>query len=239
MAGGVWYLRDWEDWLDNEEIGPIAFQYGTRPLVTKESPISESWKKRLLTLKKGDVNLNKFSPTGFYSSAVRNKFIDELEEREARQIAYTSEPLGDHDQILTPGPRGRSFYLTKGDLKRAQEWLRKGFTRVMKTPEATLIFVTDKKAREIRGDQASCMGCLSSCRFSNWATNSGGSTGKKADPRSFCIQKTLQDIIHGDDVDSQLMFSGHGAYNFATDPFYSNGFIPSAKQLINRMLSGD
>jgi hypothetical protein len=109
----------------------------------------------------------------------------------------------------------------------------------MKTPDSTLIFVTDDKAKEIRNDQAACMGCLSSCRFSNWSTNPNGTTGKKVDPRSFCIQKTLQDIIHGDAVDSQLMFSGHGAYRFATDPFYSNGFIPTAKELINRMTTGD
>ena len=44
MAGGVWYLREWEHWLDNPEIGPIAFQFGTRPLLTQESPISEAWK---------------------------------------------------------------------------------------------------------------------------------------------------------------------------------------------------
>ena len=239
MAGGVWFLRDWDEWIDNPEIGPIAFQLGTRPLVTTESPISQSWKQRLLKLKKDDVGLNKFSPTGFYSSAVRNKYINELEERENRQVAFTSEPLGDHDQELTPGPRGRSFYLTKGDLKRAQEWLKKGFVRAMKTPDSTLIFVSEEKAREIRSDQASCMGCLSSCRFSNWSTNPDFTTGKKADPRSFCIQKTLQDIIHTDDVDHQLMFSGHGAYQFASDPFYSNGFIPTVKQLVNRMVTGD
>ena len=34
MAGGVWFLRDWEDWIDNPELGSIAFQYGTRPLLT-------------------------------------------------------------------------------------------------------------------------------------------------------------------------------------------------------------
>ncbi|MEE8172377.1 MAG: nitronate monooxygenase [Alphaproteobacteria bacterium] len=239
MAGGVWYLRDWQDWIDNPELGPIAFQLGTRPLVTKESPISERWKRRLLTLKKGNIGLNKFSPTGFYSSAVRNKFINELEEREFRQVAFTSAPLGDHNKELTPGPRGRSFYLTKGDFKRAQGWLRKGFTRAMKTPDSTLIFVTEEKAREIRNDQANCMGCLSSCRFSNWSTNPDFTTGKKADPRSFCIQKTLQDIIHNDDVENQLMFSGHGAYRFASDPFYSDGFIPTVKELINRMITGD
>ncbi len=76
MAGGLWYLREWSDWIDNPELGPVAFQFGTRPLVTQESPISEVWKRKLLTLGEGDVYLNRFSPTGFYSSAVRNGFLE-------------------------------------------------------------------------------------------------------------------------------------------------------------------
>ena len=239
MAGGVWYLRDWEDWIDNPELGPIVFQFGTRPLVTEESPISESWKRKLLSMKEGDVKLNRFSPTGFYSSAVRNDFIRELAEREHRQVAYTAEPIGDHDRVFTPGPRGRTFYLTKGDLARAEEWMGEGFNSVMKTPDTTIVFVTDEKAREIRADQAACMGCLSACRFSNWATNELGSTGKKTDPRSYCIQKTLQEIIHGEDIDNQLMFAGHAAFRFASDPFYSNRFIPTVRQLVERLLTGD
>ena len=39
----------------------------------------------------------------------------------------------------------------------------------MRTPDDTLIFVAPQKAREIRRDQANCMGCLSHCKFSNWA----------------------------------------------------------------------
>ena len=74
MAGGVWHLRDWRDWLDNAELGPIGFQFGTRPLLTRESPISDTWKRRLLELEEGDVLLHQFSPTGFYSSAVNNAF---------------------------------------------------------------------------------------------------------------------------------------------------------------------
>ena len=42
-------LREWLDWIDNPELGPVAFQFGTRPLVTQESPISETWKRKLLT----------------------------------------------------------------------------------------------------------------------------------------------------------------------------------------------
>ena len=37
MAGGVWNLSEWEDWIDNDEIGKIAFQFGTRPLLTKKA----------------------------------------------------------------------------------------------------------------------------------------------------------------------------------------------------------
>ena len=82
------------------------------------------------------------------------------------------------------------------------------------------------------------MGCLSACAFSNWAQNEEGTTGKKADPRSFCIQKTLQDISHGADVENQLMFAGHNAYRFASDPFYSNGYIPTVKELVGRIATG-
>ena len=238
MAGGVWCIDDWSDWLDNPEIGPVAFQFGTRPLVTTESPISEVWKRKLITLKEGDVGLNRFSPTGFYSSAVRNRFIEELEQREQRQVAFTTEPIGDHSVESSYGMRGRTYYLTLGDNARAEGWLAQGFDTALKTPDSTLIFVTKDRAREIRKDQADCMGCLSQCRFSNWAANPRGTTGKKADPRSFCIQKTLQDIIHGDNVDDQLMFSGHGAYRFADDPYYANGFIPTVAQLMERLLTG-
>src|SRR5205823_5485108 len=76
MAGGVWCLREWTDWIGNPELGPVAFQFGTRPLLTQESPISDAWKRKLLTLGEGDISLNHFSPTGFYSSAVRNRFLN-------------------------------------------------------------------------------------------------------------------------------------------------------------------
>ena len=66
-----------------------------------------------------------------------------------------------------------------------------------------------------------------------------GTTGKKADPRSFCIQKTLQAIRHSDDVEFQLMFAGHNAYRFEDDPFYANGYVPTVKELVERLVTGD
>ncbi len=239
MAGGVWYLREWEDWIDNPELGPVAFQFGTRPLLTKESPISDAWKRKLLTLGEGDVYLNRYSPTGFYSSAVRNRFLNELQQRSERQVAYSVEPVGDHLAPLEIGARKRVVYLTPHDRERAVIWISQGFTEALRTPDSTLIFVAPDKAFEIRTDQIGCMGCLSACQFSNWAQNEVGSTGKKADPRSFCIQKTLQAIRHSDDVENQLMFAGSNAYRFASDPFYANGFIPSVRELVERLQTGD
>ncbi|APX65409.1 nitronate monooxygenase [Sphingomonas sp. gentR] len=239
MAGGVWYLRDWNDWIDNPELGKIAFQFGTRPLLTQESPIPEEWKQRLMTIEEGDVLLHRFSPTGFYSSAVRNPFLRGLEARSERQIAFSTQEAGDHVFQLDVGVKGKNFWVTKGDLLRAREWFGAGFTMALKTPDNTLVFVTPEEAKEIRKDQADCMGCLSQCLFSSWADSETNSTGRLADPRSFCIQKTLQEIAHGGDVEQNLMFAGHAAYNFKRDPFYSNGFVPTVKQLVDRILTGD
>ncbi len=242
MAGGVWWLDEWEDWIDNPELGPVAFQFGTRPLLTRESPVSEAWKKKLLTLNAGDVFLNRFSPTGFYSSAVNNGFIQELRERNERQVAYSPEPIGEHVAEYGVGPRKRPVYLTPADLDQVRAWEAQGFTEAMRTPDSSLIFVTPAKAREITADQIGCMGCLSQCRFSNWSQHEAEhTTGKRPDPRSFCIQKTLQDIAHDDTpetVEHNLMFSGHNGFRFARDPFYSNGFIPTVKQLVERILTG-
>ena len=137
MAGGVWWLEEWQDWIDNPELGPVAFQFGTRPLLTKESPIGEVWKERLRTLKEGDVFLNRFSPTGFYSSAVNNGFIQELRERSDRQVAYTTEPVGEHVAEFGVGPRKRLAYLTPADLERARSWEAQGFTEALRTPDST------------------------------------------------------------------------------------------------------
>ncbi|MBR0649268.1 nitronate monooxygenase [Roseomonas terrae] len=239
MAGGVWWLEEWEDWIDNPELGPVAFQFGTRPLLTKESPIPDSWKQRLLTLKKGDVLLQPFSPTGFYSSAVRNEFLQELEDRNERQVAFTSEPIGEHLAEYGVGPRKRIVYVTPHDLARINHWEAEGFIEAMRTPDNTLIFVTPDKSREIVKDQVDCMGCLSQCRFSNWSQHEPEySNGKKADPRSFCIQKTLQEVAHDGSTERNLMFAGHNAYRFGSDPFYSNGFVPSVKQLVERIMTG-
>ncbi len=239
MAGGVWYLRDWNDWIDNPELGQIVFQYGTRPLLTEESPIPQAWKDRLRTLDDGDVLLHRFSPTGFYSSAVRTPFLRDLEARSERQIPYSKQEAGDHIVQLDVGVKGKNFWVTPHDRARARDWAAEGYTEALKTPDNTVVFVTPADKAMIRKDQTDCMGCLSHCGFSSWKDHDDYTTGYLADPRSFCIQKTLQDIAHGGDPEQNLMFAGHAAFNFKTDPFYSNNFTPTVKQLVDRILTGD
>ncbi|MBU6339225.1 MAG: nitronate monooxygenase [Rickettsiales bacterium] len=240
MAGGVWNIEEFEHWLDNPEIGPIVFQFGTRPILTQEYPVHDSWKKRLLTLKKGDVYLNRFSPTGFYSSAIENDFIRELKGREIRQVEYRAKAEEGFDAEIPFGQRGRVVYIKSSDKAKVDEWIKAGHTEGMKTPDETLMFVDKSKAQQIVTDQINCMGCLSQCRFSNWADKEEMhyTTARKADPRSFCIQKTLQDVRFGIDIENQLMFAGHSAYRFATDPYYNNGFVPTIKQLVDRIMTG-
>lgn len=239
MAGGVWQLSEWADWIDNPEVGPVAFQFGTRPLLTKESPIPLSWKQKLLTLKDGDVFLNKFSPTGFYSSAVRNVFLQDLIDRSHRQVAYRSASDDIFSAGIPMGPRQRMVYFQPADVANVTAWMNQGFTEGLRTPDETMVFVTAESSGQILKDQTDCMGCLSACQFSNWTQEEPEfTTGRRPDPRSFCIQKTLQDAVHQNDIEHNLMFAGHNAYRFATDPFYADGFVPTVQQLFERILTG-
>lgn len=239
MAGGVWALREWNDWIDNPELGSIAFQFGTRPLLTQESPIPQAWKDLLRTIEPGDVLLHKFSPTGFYSSAVRNPFLRSLEARSQRQVPYSRVEAGEHTVQLDVGVKGKNYWVTPRDLERARTWAAQGFTEALKTPDDTVVFVTPDERNMIRKDQTDCMGCLSHCGFSSWKDHDDYTTGRLADPRSFCIQKSLQGAVHGGPLDENLVFAGHAAYRFRQDPFYSNNYTPTVKELVERILTGD
>jgi hypothetical protein len=87
--------------------------------------------------------------------------------------------------------------VTKGDLQHAREWYAQGYTQAMKTPDDTLVFVDAGGREDHPQGPGRLHGLPVAMRFSSWADNEKNSTGRLADPRSFCIQKTLQDIAHG------------------------------------------
>ena len=240
IAGGVWNISSFSHYINNEKIGKVAFKFGTRPLLTKESPISWEWKQRLCSVKEGEVLLHRYSPTGFYSSALKNKFLQDLQDRSERQINISKKKTEKFPCEVASGNGVSVFFVSLEDYERALSYINAGFSMLMKTPSGTVVFETKEKAQSIREDQINCMGCLHACRFSSWNDSTeNNSTGLFPDPRSFCIQKTLQDVAHGGDIDNNLLFSGHNAYRFATDAMYSNGYIPTIHELVQGILKGE
>ena len=69
----------------------------------------------MLNIKKGEVSLHRFSPTGFYSSAVKNDFLIELEERSKRQTPFLKEQTNEFNEKIEIGPRKRAFYVKNCD----------------------------------------------------------------------------------------------------------------------------
>ena len=235
LAGGVWSLDEWKDYIDNPEIGKIAFQFGTRPMITKESPISDAWKKVMMQVKKGDVILQKFSPTGFFSSAIKNTFLERLIERKNGEVAFKNEADAEFSHPLQMSEH-RTVFIKPSDAPKAEKQLSAGFTDIQETPDSTVVFMTPQEVAQMKKDRAGCVGCLSQCQFSTWS-RANGTTGKLPDPRSYCIHKTLYEVGHGGSVKDHLLFAGHQVYRFATDPLYRNG-IPSVKELIEKIKLG-
>lgn len=235
LAGGIWSLEEWKDYIDNPEIGKIAFQFGTRPMITKESPVSDAWKKVMMQVKKGDVILQKFSPTGFFSSAIKNTFLERLIERKQGEVEFRTEADNEFSNQFSINER-KTVYIRPADTAKVEKQLGSGFTNIQETPDSSVVFMTDEEVKQMKQDRANCVGCLSQCQFSTWS-KATGTTGKLPDPRSYCIHKTLYEVGHGGSVKDHLLFAGHQVYRFATDPLYRTG-IPSVRELIEKIKSG-
>ncbi len=238
IAGGIWWLSEWLDYMNNDEIGPVAFQFGTRPMVTVESPLSDNIKRKFLNVEKGEVKLQRFSPTGLYSSAIENKLLKELEDQLTRQISFKEENTDEAFSVpVEIKSLNKTVYINESDKEKFKNFMENGFSSIMKTPSDTLLFLTPKRYDEIITDMKNCVGCLSACMFSGW--DQRGNLNIKPDPRSFCIQKSLQIASHTSDIDNSLLFSGQISYRFKTDPFYKNGtFIPTVKELFEQIMTG-
>ena len=235
IAGGVWRLDEWKDYINNPDIGKVAFQFGTRPMITKESPISDAWKKLMMQVKKGDVILQRFSPTGFFSSAIKNTFLEKLMNRKDGEIPFKTEADSEYNQPLKINDI-KTVYIKAEDTEKANRQISAGLSTIQETPDNTVVFMTPEDWKQMKQDRAECVGCLSQCQFSTWS-RAKGTTGKLPDPRSYCIHKTLYDVGHNGSIMDNLVFAGHQVYRFATDPLYRDG-IPSVKELIEMIKQG-
>ena len=238
IAGGVWSLSDWEDYLDNPEVGQVGFQFGTRPLLTQESPISDVWKKLLKSLNLGDVVIQDFSPTGFLSSAIKNSLLTKLFDRTKNQVPFSKEKTEEFSEPVAY-TQNITYYVKKEDMKTVNEQFQRGFTAISATPDDTLIFMDIDEKMQNMEDLKECCGCLSGCKFSGWTTHSPNfTTGKLPDFRSFCIRKSLIEVGHKGNVLNNILFSGKNAYKFKTDPLFNKGELPTVKELIEAIKLG-
>jgi NAD(P)H-dependent flavin oxidoreductase YrpB (nitropropane dioxygenase family) len=230
IAGGIWSISECQAYIGNPDIEPVAFQMGTRPMLTAESPVSESWRKIMMNLKEGDVKLQKFSPTGFYSSAVNNKFVQDLLARKARQVQFWDEAA---EGLVALGGK----FVAAEDMPTILEWQAQGFETPMPTPDSTFVFETPTMARVIVAQQDACAGCLAACKFSGWNSFEPENELPR-DPRSFCIKNTLQAAAHTDNLDNNLVFAGHSAYKFASDPLFADGKRPTIHEFLDEVKKG-
>jgi hypothetical protein len=191
MAGGVWNLKEWEHWIDNPSSAR-SLPVRHRPLLTQEARFRRM-EAAADDAGGGDVLLHRFSPTGFYSSAVRHRScVVWRRGRSGRSPSPRSRSAIMSSSSTSGSATRRTIGSRAGDLLHAREWFAQGFTDALKTPGRHARLRHPEEKQIIRKDQADCMGCLSQCAFSSWADNEKNSTGRLADPRSFCIQKTLR-----------------------------------------------
>jgi NAD(P)H-dependent flavin oxidoreductase YrpB (nitropropane dioxygenase family) len=242
IAGGVWNLSEYESWLGDKNVGKIAFQFGTRPMLTQESPIPDHWKDELLKAKKEDVKTNHFSPTGFYSSALNTPLLQELYDRLKREVKYSVIADEIFNTEIVCGKTQKHYFVEFSQKENVEKWVGSGFTEALRTPDSTLIFVNDGTVAEMQNDMKNCIGCLSCCHFSTWSQyfpEQGYTCGQIPDPRTFCIQKSLQFAKNGTNPAKELLFAGSNVYRFSTDPMYKDGHIPTIKELVGGIVEGN
>jgi NAD(P)H-dependent flavin oxidoreductase YrpB (nitropropane dioxygenase family) len=241
VAGGVWNLKEYESWIGDKKIGKIVFQFGTRPMVTKESPLSDYWKQTLLSLKKDGIKTNHFSPTGFWSSAVNNDLLKDLYGQLDREVKYSMVRTDNFNTEIICGKNKKNYFFEESQRDNINKFINSGFTEAIKTPDNTLIFVSESRVQEIQRDMRDCVGCLSCCNFSTWSQyfpDNNYTCGVIPDPRSFCIQKALQNAKRNIEHSRALLFAGSNACRFCSDEMYKNGHIPTIKELIDGLISG-
>jgi hypothetical protein len=123
MAGGVWYLREWEHWIDNPELGQIAFQFGTRPLLTEESPIPQGLEGPACARSTRRHAAAPLLADGVLQlGGAQSRSCARSRRAATRQIPYSQVRAGEHTVQLDVGVRGKNFWVTPKDRDRAPGW---------------------------------------------------------------------------------------------------------------------
>lgn len=98
-----------------------------------------------MSAKRGDVKLTPLSPTGFYSSAINNKMLNNLMELQERQTKIVE------NSSFTVTVFGKEIHINETQKEKGSFWKKNGFSTAMLTPDNTVVF---RNSRAVRADIA-------------------------------------------------------------------------------------
>ena len=157
-----------------QELGPIAFQFGTRPLLTRESPIPEAWKKRLLELAARRRAAAPLQPDRLLLVGGQERLpATTWSERSERQVAVRRRrrmPSTAATEFFAYGRSGHGVYLTRPEDHGAGPGLaRRGLhpadAHAGRHPDLRRRPRTRARSAAIR---PTAWAACSHCKFSNW-----------------------------------------------------------------------
>ena len=153
MAGGVWWLEEWEDWIDNPELGPDRVPVRHPPAADPGKP-----DQRRLEAAAADAEGRRRLPQPVQPDRLllrrRQQRLHRRScaQRSEHQVAYTTEPVGEHVAAVRRRPAQAHRLSDAGRPgPRPSAGRREGFTEALRTPDSTLVFVTPEQgARDPR-----------------------------------------------------------------------------------------
>jgi hypothetical protein len=113
MAGGVWYLRDWERLDRQSRTGPDRLPVRYAPAADAGKPDPAGWKDQADQLEEGDVLLAQILADRFLFKRRDQSVPARIEARSERQIPYSTEQAGDHTHSSTLAVKGKNFWVTR------------------------------------------------------------------------------------------------------------------------------
>ena len=227
MAGGVWWLEEWEDWIDNPDLGPDRLPVRHPPAADPGEPDRRGLEAEAADAsRKGDVFLNRFSPTGFYSIG-REQRLHPGAARAQRAPGRLHDRAGGraHGRVRRRPAQARSSISRRTTSSACRRWEAEGYHRgAAHAGHHAGLRHAARRPREITADQVACMGCLSQCRFSNWSQHEPGLQQRQEGRPAQLLHpedaagRSAMTADEPQQVEHNLMFSGHNAFRFALRP---------------------
>jgi nitronate monooxygenase len=232
MAGGVWWLEEWEDWIDNP---------GARPdrLPVRHAPAADQGKpdQRMPGSSAADAEGGRRLPQPLQPHRLlfqRGRTTTSCRNCAAAASARSPTPPSRWASMSPNTASARAsaiVYLTPRIWSARVRLGRRGLHRGAAHAGHDADLRHPGKAAKSWPTRSACMGCLSPAASPTGRSTSRISPTARRPTRAASASRrrcrTSRTPATTRELENNLMFSGHNAFRFAKDPFYSNGFIPT------------